>query len=189
MANGILSAFLRFPNEENIIGAMLTAYGELEYDLCLCVAAGLYDLDTAVKIMFRTRGETQRIEVADALGRKAFDAMDLGTPFAEAIASTKFCLKLRNQYAHCNWHDDNTGRLCFLNLEEIAVPNAVIGDMSALTFKYLTVPLLTEQRDYFSYTSACLTYLNYEAQKRAGRISTHMKRAPKKAPRPPLDMP
>jgi hypothetical protein len=168
---------------------MLTAYGELEYDLCLCVAAALYDLDTAVKVMFRTRGETQRIQVADALGRKAFHAMGLGTPFAEAISSTRFCLKLRNQYAHCNWHDDNTGRLCFLNLEEIAVPNAVIHDMSALTFKYLTVPLLTEQRDYFSYTSACLTYLNLEAQKRAKRISSHVRSLPQKRPRPPLDTP
>jgi len=48
MANGILRAFLRFQNEEKIIGAMLTGYGELEYDLCLCVAAAFFDLDTAV---------------------------------------------------------------------------------------------------------------------------------------------
>ena len=70
--------------------------------------------------MFRVRGETARINVGDALGRQAYDKLGLRTDFELAVSAMRYCLKIRNQYAHCNWYDDRTGRLAFVNVEDIA---------------------------------------------------------------------
>lgn len=78
------------------------------------------NLDMAVKALFRARGESQRIKIADALGRQAYRKLKLETLFEGTISGMHYCLKIRNQYAHCNWHDDNTGCLSFLNMEQIA---------------------------------------------------------------------
>ena len=70
-----------------------------------------------------------------------YEDIQLGTQFAMAISSMRHCLKIRNQYAHAHWHDPLNG-LCFVDLEEIAVPNAFIHDLSDLTFRYVDLPLL-----------------------------------------------
>ena len=155
----------------------------------MCVAMGVNNLDMVVKALFRARGESQRIDVADAIGRQAYHGLKLGTHFEEAIGGIKYCLQIRNQYAHCNWHDDNRGRLSFLNLEEIAKSNTVIRDLSALTFNYLDLPVLEAQRTYFFCVSNNLTYLNHEGRKRAGKLSTHGLQVARIGTRPPLHSP
>jgi hypothetical protein len=54
--------------EREIIGRLLVEYGEMELDLCNCVAMGIDDLDMALKAMFRARGETLRIDIAETKG-------------------------------------------------------------------------------------------------------------------------
>lgn len=184
----LLRAFTRFPHEGDAIGQIALAYSELEFDLCMCVGMGMDSLDIAVKALFRTRGESQRIEIADALGRPTYEAIGLGTPFAEAIGAMKYCLKIRNQYAHCNWHDDNTGRLSFLNLEEIATENATINNLEALTFFYLDMAILNSQAIYFGCVSNNFVWLNYEGRKRAGKLPTHALQATSLSQRPLLHM-
>jgi len=181
----LLKVFKRFPEEGQLIGNLATAYTELEFDLCMCVAMAVSNLDMVVKALYRTRGETQRIEVADAIGRQPYHALNLGQPFEEAVGAMRYCLKIRNQYSHCNWHDDLTGRISFLNLEEIAMENAVITNLAALTFRYLDVPLLKEQQMYFVRVSNNLTYLNYEGRKQAGLLTTHALQAASLSTRPP----
>ena len=61
------SAFDHFRYEGNIIGRLVVEYGELEWSLCLIVNHVLDDFDLAVKTLYRTRGEGQRIDLADAL--------------------------------------------------------------------------------------------------------------------------
>jgi hypothetical protein len=107
----ILTAFVKYPEEGAIIGHLITAYATLEIDLLNCVVAARNDFDAALKALFRTRGETQRIDVADALGRQLYCQHNLGTAFSMAIGALRHCLKMRNQYAHCNWYDDRSG--CF----------------------------------------------------------------------------
>jgi hypothetical protein len=185
----IVPEFARFSAEGAVIGRLLAGYGNLESALSSCVAMAKNDLNMVLKAMFRARGETQRVDIADAIGRPAYGALNLETMFAEAISDIRYCLKIRNQYAHCQWHDDLTGRLCFIDMEEIAKPNAVITDLLGLTFHYLTPILLTEQEGFFVYVADCLLYLNYEGRLRAGRISNHSRLKPKKVTRPPLRIP
>src|ERR1700721_2673311 len=131
MPTTIMPVFDRYPVEGRIIGRLLAGYGDLEFGLCTCVGMGIGDFDMAIKAMYRPRGESQRIEIADALGRKAYHRLRLGTLFEETIANMKVCLKIRNQFAHCNWHDIG-GKLGFVDFQTIAEKNAIITHLGAL---------------------------------------------------------
>jgi hypothetical protein len=61
----------KFQQEREIIGHLLMRYGEMELDVCNCVSMGLDDLDMTLKAMFRARGETLRIDIAEAMGKRS----------------------------------------------------------------------------------------------------------------------
>jgi hypothetical protein len=69
MSRSILAPFLTFHEEAAIIGRLLAGYTALEVGLMNCVQVVRDDFDAVFKAMFRARGETFRIEIADALGR------------------------------------------------------------------------------------------------------------------------
>ena len=185
----IVPQFQKFSAEGILIGRLLAGYGSLESALSAAVGMLRRDLDMTIKAMFRPRGETQRIDIADALGRQPYHAVGLGNQFSEAISGMRYCLKIRNQFAHCHWHDDLKGRLCFVDMQEIAIPHTVITDLLGLTFRYVDVPLLETQEAYFVYIADWLVYLNYEGRKRAGEFPSHARTNPKKVARPPLSIP
>ena len=135
------------------------------------------------------RGETQRIEVADALGRQLYHQHKLGGQFAMAISSVKYCLKIRNQYAHCNWYADHTGKLACVNLEELAKQNQPVVDLSSLTTHHVDVPLLKAQEAYFLFTDQWLKWVTFEGVHRAGRPATKLRTKPSTVEQPPLWLP
>ena len=100
-----------FPREMAVIGRLLLDYGELELDLmnCIQVARDL-DLNGTLKAMFRVRGETNRVLIADGLGRAPYEKLGLGTEFDLLITTLRNCLAIRNRYAHAYWHDPNQGK-------------------------------------------------------------------------------
>ena len=106
----------------------------------------------------------------------------------EAIAATRYCLKIRNQYAHCTWHDDLTGSLGFVELEEISFDNNTL-DLTALTIKHLDTGILKQQEEFFLFVARCLTYLNFEVRKRAGKLASRPVSAPQKVGRQSLCTP
>jgi hypothetical protein len=190
MARLIVPQFHDFPEEAAILGQLLAGYGSLEYALSLCVGMARNDLDMVIKAMFRPRGETQRIQVADALGRAPYRKADLENEFSEAIAGMRFCLKIRNQYAHCQWHTPLEKPLCFIDMQEIAEPNKIIADFNRLTFHYIDATLLAEQEMFFVYVGDCFQFLNWEGRKRAGTVASDTivipSEMPKKMQRPRL---
>jgi hypothetical protein len=146
----------------------------LELDLMNCVQVVRDDLDAILKAMFRVRGETARIDIADALGRHFYDDRGLGPEFAMAIGAVRHCLKIRNQYAHCIWYDDYSGKLAFSNIEEIAKNNnARLADVRNLPVLHVDVPTLRAQEDYFVYSDRLLAWTNYEGRLRAGKLETN----------------
>src|SRR5258706_3217070 len=180
----ILPAFRKYPKEAEIIGRLLAGYADLEIDVMNCVQVVRSDLDTVLKVMFRMRGESQRMAAADAMGRQYYEDLKLGTEFAMAMGSVAFCLKLRNQYAHCVWYDDNSGRLAFVNLEEVAEKKELIKDLSGLTSHYATIPLLAAQEEYFLYTVSLLIWMNFQGQLRSGKIKQEIGVKPTEPKRP-----
>jgi hypothetical protein len=184
-----LPAFAKFPDEAATIGRLLAGYSKLEVSLLNCVHIIRNDFDTVFKAMFRVRGETQRIDIADAFGRQFYRRHHLGTQFETAVSSVRYCLNIRNQYAHCVWHEDHSGKLAFTNLEEIAEKHEFAKDLAALNIFYVDAPLLQAQEDYFSYADALLGWVNFEGRRWAGRISIPAMPAPRQMMPPPLRLP
>jgi hypothetical protein len=185
----VRDAFRRYPKEAAIIGRLLAGYADLEIDLMHCTQVVREDLDTVLKTMFRTRGETARIRVADAFGRHHYSALNLETEFGMALSSMQHCLKIRNQYAHCIWYDDNTGQLAFTNLEEIAEETAFVTDLKSLTILHVDVALLESQESYYGYADHFLSWVNFEGRTRAGKLKLQPIAKPKQQKPPPLYCP
>lgn len=165
----ISKAFADFPAEAALIGRMLAGYTDLELDLMHCVCAANGDFDTVLKAMYRSRGETQRINVADAFGRQIYRDLGLGTEFEMALGAVRHCMRIRNQFAHCVWWNDNTDQLALANLEEIALVNDKVIDLGGANVHHVNVPLLEEQFAYFEYASNLLIWVLHEGNKAAGR--------------------
>ncbi len=185
----IFNAFLKFPKEAALIGRMLVGYADLEIGLMNCVQIARNDLDTVLKSMFRTRGEAQRINVADAFGRQCYEGLGIGSQFGMAIGAVRHCLKIRNQYAHHQWWDDNSERLAFANLEEVAKLNTLVENLRDLKTNYVDVPLLEKQLAYYEYAEELLTWVNQEGQIVAGRSSMQKRAPPQQLKQPPLFIP
>ena len=186
----VMPAFHRFPNEAAIIGRLLAGYAELEIGLLDCVTVVREDFDATLKAMFRVRGETARINVGDALGRRVYRKLGLGTDFEMAVGAMRYCLKIRNQYAHCNWYDDFVRKqLAFVNVEEIAEKNRPISGFDKLTRRYVDVPILKEQEQYFGYAHALTDYASSEARFQTGKVTTRVFVKPAQVSQPLLHLP
>jgi len=181
-------AFTKFYEEGVIIGRLLAAYADLELSLFHCVNVTRDDFDTVYKAMFKERGEARRINIADIFGRQKYHKVGLGTQFEMAISSIRYCLKIRNQYAHCIWYDDHSGSLAFADLEEGTESNKAVQDFKELTIRHINVATLVQQEQYFEYTDSLLTWVNYEGRRVAGKLSTPQQPAPKQLKQPPLYM-
>lgn len=184
----LMPSFRRFPDEAVIIGRILAGYTDLEVGMMNCVQMATGDFDTTMKVMFRTRGESQRISLADAMGRHIYGDLRLGLEFETALASVKRCLSIRNQYAHCVWWDDNTGQLALADMEDIAVSPDYQTDLRTLPTRHVDVPLLRQQQTYFEYADAWLAFVNYEGRHRAGKLTTQPLPRPAQLGQPPLHL-
>jgi len=184
VARSILAPFLKFKDESALISRLLAGYTSLEVGLLHCVQVVRDDFDAVLKAIFRVRGETNRIDIADALGRHFYDDLGLVTEFGMAIGAVRHCMKIRNQYAHGVWYDDNSGQLAFVNIEEIAKTNTWLADLESLTILHVNTALLFEQEQYFVYADDILSWTNYEGRTRAGKMASNplQKRPPPKQP-------
>jgi len=188
MTHSLLEAFNNFPEEASFIGRLLAAYGELEHDLMNCVAHAS-TFDATIKSLFSRRGETRRINEAERLGHPYYQTHNLGAEFGDTIADMRHCFRVRSQYAHCRWHDDKSGRLAFVNFEELARRRTAMNDLRSARFHYVTLTLLIDQASFFEATSSWLIWLNYEARMRAGTIASQVHVKPARMSRPPLHIP
>ena len=73
-------------------------------------------------------------------------------------------------YAHCNWYDDRSGQLAFVNVEELAKEKRPVRDLRSLKVHHVDVALLQEIERFFVHTDALLAYANYESRLKRGKI-------------------
>jgi hypothetical protein len=178
-----LPGFDQYPNEGKIIGRLLAGYNELEYAVGMCLSVVLDDMNIAVKVMFRTRGEEQRLEIADALMHHKYESAGLGPPYCEAMADAHWCRRIRNQYSHCLFDTYTADSLHFVALADSA------KQRPAQTFvdrKPVDMALLKTQEEYFGFVQGCLFFLREEYLTKAGKSSNHGFSLPIKITRPPL---
>jgi hypothetical protein len=181
----IVPSFDRYPNEGNSIGRLLAGYGELELEMCACVAAATGDLDAAIKKLFGTRGELKRIKTADAMMKASYASSGFGAKYRRTIANMDWCRTVRNQYAHCNWYDTSTEGLCFVDLEHTATLKRTIRVITKHRRPLDTV-LLSQQEAYFKYVQKCFWYLAeaYESSKSKPRHGSPLYTWPARINRP-----
>jgi hypothetical protein len=165
----LLPIFHKYPDEGAMVGKILAGYSELEVSLMGCVIEVHGEVDTVFKVMYRNRGEKQRIDVADAMGRHTFDGLGLGAQFATAIGAMHYCRQIRNQFAHCQWWGDSSGYLTFLDLESVARENAKITSFRNFEKRRANLQLLEAQVAYFEHVLDILIFLQHEVMLRLGR--------------------
>lgn len=120
-------AFLRFPQEAAYIGRLLAAFGELEIQTRENAAKATNFGDGVRSAFYRIRATRSRLEAADALMRPIYVLNNLETDYGNAISRVTYCLRIRNQFAHCNWGDHEIAGLFFADLSESAkTPNFAI---------------------------------------------------------------
>jgi hypothetical protein len=178
----LMPAFLRYPNEAAIIGRMLAGYGELEFLLCMCMRIPLGDLSRASRVLFRNRGEEQRLLIADAILRPFYEEHELDQIWIRARRAIGACKEFRNQYSHCHWRDEDELGLFFTNLEKGAKTHT--GQI-ALEFFHVDVPLLERQEAYFRYAGNHLIYLEAEHRRLTGALRRNGFTVPPETERPP----
>jgi hypothetical protein len=181
---GLLPAFDRYPEEGRLIGLMVTGWGELEFLLAHCVSQITNDADTTFKVMYRARGESNRVALADSLARSTLTSGKYLDFYDRTIVGLKLCLRIRNNYAHSNWLHDRSRGLLFVALEEIAKSNAII-DLTSLLQHPAPLAHLQRQERYFQFIKDCLGWLNFEAQFVAGRIRQNHFPMPSSMRQPP----
>jgi hypothetical protein len=183
----LLHVFDEFPAERDAIGRMLIAYGDIEFGLLMLVSAALSnDTDTAMRILFRARGESARIEIADALIRPGFKKVDLDGKWSNAYGAAKICKNIRNQYAHCHWLPVGS-IMTFLDFDSDA--RQPEGEIK-LTQKTFNLVLLSSQQQYFEYCLEMIWFLEQEYKKRAGLpVSDLLEPEPKSRAAPLLYIP
>jgi hypothetical protein len=156
------SAFDRFSREGQIIGRMVIEYGAMEWDFCMLVSAVTGDESAAVKVMYRARGEQQRIDLGDALARDRVP-VDVRQRFEQCVADVHVCRKIRNRYAHAQWVDTVGMGLAFVDLEALAEGNEPI-DLHKAPYYGLDLALIEDEQRFFVGSFQNLRYLNMQAR-------------------------
>jgi hypothetical protein len=179
MPDALLLAFEGHRREREIVGKILIAYGELEHVVLDMLIATLRDGQAAIRTMYQLRSEANRLAVAEAIITPSFTAAKLAVPLKEGLDAMNHCKKIRNNYAHCIWVDDN-GLLRFGNLEE---PAKSKGEKCQLVTHPLTLTLLRKQWAYFDYTQHLLMWVGqqfreHNQQEQVGPLISKPKRVP-----------
>jgi hypothetical protein len=178
--------FDRHVFEGATIGRMLLNYGELEVTVAMLLGNALGSQDKALRTMFRITGESARIGVADALMRDTFKASGLASEYADAIGAMRWCIKVRNQYSHCQWGDSpGYAGIFFTQL----VDSAKASEGFEYWFRHVDDGLLMEQLEYFEYAADCLVFLNFDLLRRQEKLEGHNAPMPLKRQQPNLHNP
>src|SRR5579862_2836783 len=94
-------AFHRHPDEALLIGRIVAAFGELEYQFIHCAGLSVVARNnpdySILRALYRLRSTSSRIEAADAMMRAAFKVISLEAEYGVMFRSVRHCLKIRNQ--------------------------------------------------------------------------------------------
>ena len=96
-------AFLNFPEEAALIGAMVIGYGELELSFGALAGGAMQHKFAVLNALHCVRSETNRIEIADALCKTAIESLGFKAEYEVMLQALRYCLKIRNEYAHSHW--------------------------------------------------------------------------------------
>lgn len=147
--------FNKHPDIPQLAGRLIIYYGELEYDLCMCLAAALNESapsENSIRFVFSKRGEKARIDRTRKRIEDAYAQAGIGGELADTLDALDWCRQIRNQYAHTIWSLSTTSP-ALVNLESFA-KTASSDEFLELPFVRVDSALLKAQGDYFVRTRA-----------------------------------
>jgi hypothetical protein len=179
-------SLLRFPDEAAIIGRMVVGFGELEVMSCRVAAKASSHPNHVLKMLYSLRSTSARIKSATLLMEPHYAAVNLAEPQTMTMDAVLACLKIRNQYAHCNWADrDPKAGLFFADLQESAKREDWFT-----SWKHVDVPLLAQQEAFFNDVRGALFFLEADLEDKRNRwLGSHGLPEPMALPQPPLHNP
>jgi hypothetical protein len=183
-------AFHRFQKEGALVGRLLAAFGELEISVCDLAKKAVNIGDSVMAALYCIRSTRSRLAAADALMRPIFVSNNLEAAYTEAIGAVFYCLKIRNQFAHCNWADDASkfpqpGEGLFF--ADLAV-SAETPDFE-IFWKHVDVPLFESHEAYFEYALEAVRSADHELAVKQGKLSRHWWPKPPMLAQPPRHNP
>jgi|ERR1700730_9687188 hypothetical protein len=184
MADYIIPSFIDFPVEGAIVGRILAGYGELELELCQCVAAVTRNIDDVIRKLFNLRGEKRRVDCADNLARAPYMKAGLGSDYKTVINDMHYCRELRNQYAHCQWYGTSQDGFAFVNLEEVSKLNTPVLPLESHR-RLVDAALLQQQETFFKYVQKYFWHITGEYQTRVNGQHGHVWLRPAVLAQPP----
>ncbi len=175
-------AFMSRREEAALLGDMVIGYGELEITFAHIAGLAINHKYAVLEACHKVRSELGRIDIAHALSHEALDQQGLGPEFAYAESALRYCLKVRNQYAHAQWGDFPDG-LKFTNPEQ-----AFSRPLKPTLWKSINLELLTQQERFFENTRMWLIFLEVQLEAKAARRVLHLNK-PQEMPQPNLHTP
>jgi hypothetical protein len=165
-----------FPEHASIIGDMLLGFNDLEFFMVDLVGQAIGDKHFKVspRIIYRLRRANDRLQVADAILRPFMVKLRLHGQYTQWFGVMKHCRTIRNQYAHCGFSPNRSGRLTFANLLNTGHPD----EDAVFEFVPIELGLLKEQQAYFGYALDVTSWLMAEARFRRDRRRKHRLRLP-----------
>ncbi|MBY5579272.1 hypothetical protein [Rhizobium leguminosarum] len=167
-------AFLHRKDELALIGEMVIGYGELDISFAMICGIALNHQWAVLDACQQVRSETSRLDIAAALGKEAFEQMNLKNEFEISLRQLKHCVKIRNQYAHSQW-GDLEGSLKFLNPE-----TAFERPLKQASWKIVDLKLLQQQEAFFENTRAWVLWLEFALRSRELRRPLDLNRPPER---------
>jgi hypothetical protein len=175
-------AFDRHPVEALGVGKILASFGELEVMFCALAGEALGMQDTILRTLYRLGATSARIQTADTLTRPLYASFGIGDDYRIAYTMTMKCLAIRNQFAHCNWCDDDAHPevgLFYADLREAAKSDAEME----YSWKHTDFTVLAGLEGYFALTMEWLRWVQHEMRVKQGRLQSHF------WPKPPTQEP
>jgi hypothetical protein len=180
-------AFQRHPIEASLIGRIVVHFGELEVSFCQNNALALDTHVPLMKALYSLKATSGRIDFVDGLIRNLYLAHNLGAEYDISISMLRYCLRIRNLFAHCNWADfppNGDGGLFYADLQDSAKTPDLRHD-----WKHVDVALLQKHEDYFAETMEWLTFIHHEIGVKQEKLSSHVWPRPSELDQPPLHNP
>jgi hypothetical protein len=166
-------AFIGYPEEAALLGAMVIGYGELDLSFGHMAGLVLGQTYAVLDACHSVRSESARLDIAHALAAGAFNRANLVEEYTYSHAAMRYCLKVRNQHSHSQWADIKHG-LHFTNAE-----GSFSQPLKPIAWKLITLDLLRKQEAYFEHTRMCLLTLItlLEARGKRSHVPLHMPQA------------
>lgn len=149
--------------------------------LCRVAACVSGDLDVVTKAMYRPRGETARLQIAEAFVGDRINEETLAQVFEDTYRAVGDCLKIRNSYAHAHWLSDSEGQFGFYDLEKIAKSEKPL-DLTKMKKTFITEATISKQEIFFVEVLNNLIHLFYRLSGQSNKDTDYIFISPIRRP-------